>query len=162
MRRVLKVDGLTEIVYDSSEVDVDLDTKSNLVSISLKQKHPPKLQREIIEYLNKCTNRKFNPKTASTVRAITARLNEGYSFKDFQRVIDIKVNEWGSDPKMAKFIRPETLFSLKFDSYLNQEVTTTPDEYLTKKMVTANDGKKYPLDQVDFIYDCYVPRGGNV
>ena len=58
--------------------------------------------------------------TASIARrSITARLNEGYSVSDFKRVIDIKVEDWLHDEHMSQFIRPKTLFSNKFDEYLN-------------------------------------------
>jgi hypothetical protein len=36
-------------------------------------------------------------------------------------VIDLKSVEWLSDPHWNKFLRPETLFGTKFESYLNQQ-----------------------------------------
>ena len=36
-------------------------------------------------------------------------------------MVDIKCDEWGKDEKMCKFLRPETLFGTKFESYLNQK-----------------------------------------
>ena len=41
--------------------------------------------------------------------------------KDFYRVIDIKSSQW-LDNDMCKFLRPETLFSNKFEGYLNEGV----------------------------------------
>jgi hypothetical protein len=41
-------------------------------------------------------------------------------------VIDNKVSEW-KNTEMAKFIRPETLFGTKFESYLNQKKGKTLD-----------------------------------
>ena len=39
---------------------------------------------------------------------------------DFKKVIDTKAAEWlGTD--MEKFLRPQTLFGSKFESYLNQK-----------------------------------------
>ena len=52
---------------------------------------------------------------------LKARLKEGYSVEDFKKVIDIKVAEWLNDENMSKFLRPETLFSNKFEGYLNQK-----------------------------------------
>jgi len=47
-------------------------------------------------------------------------LKDGFTVIDCLTVIDIKVDEWiNSD--MEKFIRPETLFGGKFESYLNQK-----------------------------------------
>ena len=41
--------------------------------------------------------------------------------EDFKKVIDIKVQEWGKNEKMNKYLRPETLFGTKFESYLNEK-----------------------------------------
>ena len=47
-------------------------------------------------------------------------MNEGFTLADFEKVIDIKTDEWkGTDND--KYIRPETLFGTKFESYLNQK-----------------------------------------
>jgi len=49
---------------------------------------------------------------------------EGFKKEDFFTVHDIKVQEWkGTD--MAKYIRPETLYGTKFQSYLNQRTVKT-------------------------------------
>lgn len=76
---------------------------------------------EIIEYLNLITGSKFKPLTKITQDVIKARLKENYTVDDFKQVIDIKNAEWSVDPKMSKFLRPETLFGNKFESYLNQK-----------------------------------------
>lgn len=83
------------------------------------QKHPENV-KEIIDYLNLKTGKKFNIKTASTSRHIIARLNEGYTTDDFKTVIDRKTAQWKGDCQMARFLRPETLFGNKFDGYLNE------------------------------------------
>jgi len=45
-------------------------------------------------------------------------VNDGYKLEDFQTVISKKCAEWkGTD--MEKYLRPETLFGTKFESYLN-------------------------------------------
>lgn len=74
---------------------------------------------EIISYLNQITGKSYRPGTQSTGKHIGARLNEGYSIDDFKRVIDSKSAEWLGDDKMQAFLRPETLFGTKFESYLN-------------------------------------------
>jgi len=55
------------------------------------------------------------------VAFIKARFNEGRTTDDFIHVIDIKCAKWLSDPKMIDFLRPETLFGNKFESYLNEQ-----------------------------------------
>ena len=42
---------------------------------------------------------------------------------DFKTVIDKKCAEWLGNPKMEQYLRPETLFGTKFESYLNAKVT---------------------------------------
>ena len=46
-------------------------------------------------------------------------MNEGYKLNDFIVVIDKKYDEW-KETEFEKFLRPETLFGIKFESYLNQ------------------------------------------
>jgi uncharacterized phage protein (TIGR02220 family) len=41
-------------------------------------------------------------------------------------VVDIKFEKWGSDPKMVDFLRPETLFGTKMESYLNENISEDP------------------------------------
>ena len=45
---------------------------------------------------------------------------------DFKTVIDKKVKSWAGT-EWEKFIRPETLFGTKFESYLNEKVTGKGD-----------------------------------
>ena len=85
--------------------------------------------KEIIDYLNKKTGRRF-PATAKRNREpIHARWREGYRLEDFKRVIDNKCFSWANDPKMSAYLRPTTLFSPKFSDYLNENnipANTTP------------------------------------
>jgi len=76
--------------------------------------------KDIVGYLNTVLNSKYKHNTNKTKTAITARINEGYTEDDFKKVIDIKYAEW-NNTTMAKFLRPETLFGTKFESYLNQK-----------------------------------------
>ena len=75
-----------------------------------------------VNYLNHKAGTNYKPTTKSTRRLIDARVAEGLTEADFKTVIDKKVAEWqGTD--MAKYLRPETLFGAKFESYLNQSVS---------------------------------------
>lgn len=74
--------------------------------------------RSCIDYLNAKCGTKYKPTTASTQRHLRARIEEGYRLEDFKAVIDRKAAEWGSDPEMAQYLRPQTLFGPKFESYL--------------------------------------------
>lgn len=75
---------------------------------------------EIIEYLNSVCGTAYKPTTSKTVTLIKTRLKEKFEVEDFKKVVDIKFFEWGKDDKMKNYLRPETLFGTKFESYLNQ------------------------------------------
>ena len=79
------------------------------------------LLNEIVDYLNQKANTKYKSTTNKTKTLINARFNEGFTKEDFIKVIDNKTKEWLNDEKMCKFLRPETLFGTKFESYLNQK-----------------------------------------
>lgn len=72
----------------------------------------------IIDYLNEKCGTSFRPQTKKTQQLIKARMNEGYGVNDFKSVIDRKASDWKNDPKMSQYLRPETLFGNKFESYL--------------------------------------------
>ncbi|WP_160724902.1 conserved phage C-terminal domain-containing protein [Bacillus sp. USDA818B3_A] len=76
---------------------------------------------EIIGYLNEKTGKSFKLSSIKTRELIHARYKEGFTLEDFNRVIDLKTADWRSDPAWNKFLRPETLFGTKFESYLNQQ-----------------------------------------
>ena len=81
--------------------------------------------QEVVEYLNQKTGKNFKHTSKVTQRHIRARLAEGFTVSDFKQVIDNKCNDWLRDQKMKEYLRPETLFGTKFESYLNSKTTTT-------------------------------------
>ena len=84
------------------------------------EKHAEEVN-QVVDYLNSVLGTKYRSKSKNTTRHIRARLSDGYSVDDCKRVVDIKFREWGSDEKMARYLRPETLFGGKFEAYLNQK-----------------------------------------
>lgn len=76
--------------------------------------------REIIDYLNSVLGTNYRASSKKNISFINARLNEGFTVDDFKAVIDKKSASWKGDPKMAKYLRPETLFGTKFEGYLNE------------------------------------------
>lgn len=78
-----------------------------------------KIYSSVIDYLNKKTNKNFKPRTNKTMSCIDARLKEGFTVEDFYKVIDIKSKKW-LNTDMEQFLRPHTLFSNKFEGYLNE------------------------------------------
>lgn len=75
----------------------------------------------IIEYLNARLNTKYKATSKTTQKHINARLNEGFTVDDFKTVIDKKMAEW-KGTEMEQYLRPETLFGTKFESYLNATI----------------------------------------
>lgn len=73
-----------------------------------------------IVYLNQVANKRYKF-VDKTKKFLLARFNEGYTLEDFKQVIDVKTEEWKDNPEFFKYLRPETLFGSKFDSYLNQK-----------------------------------------
>lgn len=76
--------------------------------------------KEIVDYLNQRLGTHYRHTTKKTRRMIKARWNEGFRLQDFKDVIDKKAVEWIGNKEMEKYLRPVTLFSTKFESYLNQ------------------------------------------
>lgn len=83
---------------------------------------------EIISYLNSVCGTSYKSSSKATRAHINARWREGFRLEDFKRVIDKKAAEWLHDPKMAKYLRPETLFGTKFESYLNAPEVKSVDK----------------------------------
>lgn len=80
---------------------------------------------EVIDYLNQKTGKNFKHTSKVTQRHIRARFAEGFTVNDFKQVIDKKCSDWLRDQKMKEYLRPETLFGTKFESYLNSKTTAT-------------------------------------
>lgn len=83
--------------------------------------------KEIIEHLNQKSGKNYRYSSKATQKHIKARIKEGFTLEDFKRVIDWKVSKWiGTD--MEQYLRPETLFGTKFESYLNAAPATRAAE----------------------------------
>ena len=80
--------------------------------------------KDIIDYLNLRTGQHYKHSTPKTRILINARIKEGFTLEDFKIVIDKMCVEW-INTDMKKYLRPETLFGTKFESYLNREVKQT-------------------------------------
>lgn len=92
------------------------------------------LAKQVIEYFNLRTGSNYSTSNKGTVLIIKKRLAEkDYTFEDFKKVIDSKASEWLEDVAMTKYLRPETLFNGKFESYL-QFASRTPVKE-EKKMI---------------------------
>lgn len=79
-----------------------------------------KIYIDVIAYLNEKAGTKYKASSSKTKTLINARIREGFTLEDFKTVIDNKCADW-LNTDYAKFLRPETLFSPKFEGYLNQK-----------------------------------------
>ena len=104
------------------EIDKEKDIEINNSPAKAEQYIP---YSEICEYLNDKTGASYRHSTKKTKDLIKARFNEGFTLDDFKTVIDKKCVEW-MNTDMQKYLRPETLFGTKFESYLNQQVNNQP------------------------------------
>ena len=79
------------------------------------------IYKRIIGYLNMVCGTNYKPNNKQTKEHIHARLEDGFTEDDFYTVIDKKAGEW-KGTKMEQYLRPQTLFNTKFESYLNQTI----------------------------------------
>ena len=98
--------------------ELDIDKRKEKEKKKTDEAELLSFSQSVIDYLNQKTGKSFQSGRKDTLKFIRARRNEGYILQDFFTVIDIKTREWGSDPKWQKYLRPETLFGNKFESYL--------------------------------------------
>jgi len=101
-------------IDENVKTPIDENVKLNNISLSKDKDYIV----ELIKYLNEKAGRSFSDKTAATRKHLRARLAEGYTPEQIKAVIDDRVMRWGADTHMAEYLRPNTLFAGKFESYL--------------------------------------------
>lgn len=108
--------GVEAEFHSGVEVQFHQD-KQNLKQLKQKVQYG-----EIINYLNEKAETHYRENTKATQRLIDARLSEGFTKDDFKAVIDNKCNDWLNNKEFRQYLRPQTLFGTKFESYLNQRI----------------------------------------
>lgn len=88
------------------------------------QPKEPDPTEEVVNHLNQRAGTHYRTTTANTRKLVKARLKEGFTVEDMKLVIDKKCADWLNNPKMAEFLRPDTLFGSKFEGYLNARPNT--------------------------------------
>lgn len=122
---------------NNTSINTTVNNTNNIKILSRSKEQDYIPFKEIVDYLNLKTNKKFRATSADTKKLIKARWHEGYKLDDFKRVIDNKCFSWERDSEMSKYLRPKTLFGTKFESYLNENqiekanigYTRTNDDY---------------------------------
>ena len=97
------------------------------------------IYKDIIDYFNKKVGTKYKASSQATQKHINARLKEGFNLNDFKSVIDKRYAEW-NNTDMQQYLRPETLFGTKFESYLN-----TPLSERAKKVEEKQKEETYEV-----------------
>lgn len=123
----MEVEEFTQpIPLDYTETTQETTTKDNKG-----QAQPATLsaqRKEIIDYLNQKTGKRFKPNADGNKRVIDPRLKDGYTVDDLKHIIDVKYAQWHgktfSNGQLGdNYLRPETLFRVsKIEGYLNEEI----------------------------------------
>jgi predicted phage replisome organizer/uncharacterized phage protein (TIGR02220 family) len=120
---------------DKEKIREDKDKKEDVQMLQQmynkstpKKKHSSEAE-EILSYLNLKSGSNYRL-IDSNLKLIDTTLKKGYTKQDCYTVIDKKVQEW-SGTDMQQYLRPLTLFSSKFDAYLNQPMTRKRSEFET-------------------------------
>ena len=69
------------------------------------------------------TTKKYDPNGKRTFEPIIARIKEGKTLEQFYHVIEVKSKKW-LNTEREDYLRPETLFGNKMDSYINERIIT--------------------------------------
>lgn len=145
-KRVLNELEMNNIIDLQTKVRCSYRIEKNRIEKNRKEKvsHETDTHKSIIEYLNSQLNTSYKHTTKSTIKLIDARLNEDFTLDDFKTVIDNKIKEWKHDEHFSKYLRPETLFGTKFESYLNSQNKTVDDQKneLDEKLASMFVGEK--------------------
>lgn len=131
-------------ISDKSTLEIDIE-KEIEKKIDKEPKNNVELIKNIINYLNEKAGTNYRYQTSTTQKFINARLSENFTVDNFKTVIDKKVTEW-KKTDMEKFIRPETLFGAKFESYLNQKISNLGQQ----QKPNNNNFNNFPQREYDY------------
>lgn len=101
----------------------------------------------VVDYLNLKAGTAYRHGIAKTVSLVSARLKDGFTENDFTLVINKKCEDWnGTD--YARYLRPETLFGTKFESYLNQVSQKNRNDSCPARTTESSDRLPWVPDEV--------------
>ena len=118
-------------------------TKINEDKVVSKAGNPPDTTSEMcsstIRLLNQLSGSSFRDTTKSTQRLIHAREKEGYTLEELEMVVRHKCSQWSKDEKMREYLRPQTLFGSKFESYLSDARRQKPKQETEYTLAPVED-----------------------
>lgn len=101
-----------------SNIDSNIDISSSIKKEYKESPQESDFTAAVVDYLNGKAGTHYRAGVAKTQSLIKARANEGFTEADFRTVIDKKCADW-IGTEYEQYIRPQTLFGTKFESYLN-------------------------------------------
>jgi uncharacterized phage protein (TIGR02220 family) len=78
---------------------------------------------KVIQYLNTNAGTDFKKELYANDEQMLKLIEVGYTYDDFKQVIDKKIKDW-KGTQYETYLRPYTLFSTKFETYLNEKRTS--------------------------------------
>ena len=101
-----------------SNIDSNIDISSSIKKEYKESSQESDFTVAVVDYLNEKAGTHYRAGVAKTQSLIKARANEGFTEADFRTVIDKKCADW-IGTEYEQYLRPQTLFGTKFESYLN-------------------------------------------
>lgn len=123
------------------------------------QPKEPDPTEEIVDHLNKRAGTHYKATTANTRKLIKARLKEGFTVDEIKLVIDKKCADWLNDRNMIQYLRPETLFGNKFESYLNAKSRPQSNPNAYTNTYTSTNTAAQPIDADGHMAKCTRENG---
>ena len=134
--------SLPEKPETETETETELETETGNDQLDIKRIQQNEIVEKVITDLNEKLGSNYSFKTKGNKEKVIARLNEGRSLDDFLFVNKTKIAEWKDDPKMARYLRPETLYGSKFEGYLNTTVVSPVAKNVSPKYQTADERRR--------------------
>lgn len=113
-----------------------MDSKS-AASLDKNEEKYEKEAKEIIEHFNHVSKSRMKL-TKERKKRIIRLLKEGYTKEDFFNVHIYFYETWGSNPKMAPYFRPSTLYNGKFEERVTE----------AKEAMKSVFGKKQDIEEI--------------
>ena len=101
-----------------SNIDSNIDISSSIKKEYKESPQESDFTAAVVDYLNEKAGTHYRAGVSKTQSLIKARANEGFTEADFRTVIDKKCADW-IGTEYEQYLRPQTLFGTKFESYLN-------------------------------------------
>lgn len=155
-----------------SNIDNNIDINSSIKKEYKESPQESDFTADVVDYLNEKAGTHYRAGVAKTQSLIKARAKEGFTEEDFRTVIDKKCADW-IGTEYEQYLRPQTLFGTKFESYLNQipqqnridsRSITSPQKNtvpLEKRLPWVPD-EVYNLPDFGYITSDVYPCGGTI